>query len=600
MTKELALKDIEKRLLSLASDPLFPATAVYIVTHDLQLQQCPCDPFEQIVSFEAVLLYFLIATNKIVDLSYNHEEILSFEPVVRKILKELEHLLLAPSTIPRNSTSANIIKKLEEDMHSPLFVAASFLYSGDEAFPAQYIELIPQRYKFDEKWLIDNIKINLKDLVSCMLYLILQASQQNCQQRIAPLLIPLKDVPLELIKPMKIFIEYFSTNLGDIKCFALENILQFQARPILKIDNDNLLLPPPIILMQAVCESPLYWMIKDTAYSNNAWQHRGETTVDMVFQWIKSVFGENNVFKNVLIKRKNQDVTDIDVLVIFQNKAIIFQIKSKKVTLKTKLGDLEQFKTDFSKSIQEAYNQAILSIESIKNKDSDFILDKKNLQLPSCINDYYIFCITTEQFKTLNMRLNEFLKESDKFSSIPIFALSTFDLQILALYLNDPYDFLYYLHYRKRLKFKISFSEEINVFSAFLASRLRNISEDKIYFANDFLDILNEHFQPFPTREDITNSYLWKRQDKEDIISSIKNWDNPLTNDLISYIYDYYEELSINMLIQLNRMDKERVFQLLKNPLDLLATLKLLTHKIGRNEKCPCGSGLKYKYCCGK
>ena len=229
--------------------------------------------------------------------------------------------------------------------------------------------------------------------------------------------------------------------------------------------------------------------------------------------------------------------------------------------------------------------------------DTIVIVENEESKIWQIIEKVFVY---NKQFKTLNMRLSEFLKESDKFSSIPIFALSTFDLQILALYLNDPYDFLYYLHYRKRLKFKISFSEEINVFSAFLASRLRNISEDKIYFANDFVDILNEHFQPFPTREDITNSYLWKRQDKEDIISSIKNWDNPLTNDLISYIYDYYEELSINMLVQLNRMDKERVFQLLKNPLDLLATLKLLTHKIGRNEKCPCGSGLKYKYCCGK
>jgi preprotein translocase subunit SecA len=29
-------------------------------------------------------------------------------------------------------------------------------------------------------------------------------------------------------------------------------------------------------------------------------------------------------------------------------------------------------------------------------------------------------------------------------------------------------------------------------------------------------------------------------------------------------------------------------------------TSQLRKKKIGRNEPCPCGSGLKYKYCCGK
>lgn len=311
---------------------------------------------------------------------------------------------------------------------------------------------------------------------------------------------------------MNIFIKYFATDLGNIEEFSLENILQFQNKPIIKIDNHHLLLPPPIILMQAVCESPLYWMIKDKNYADKAWQHRGEVTVDMVFQWIRSVFGVQNVFKNVLIKRNRQDITDIDILVLFQNKAIVFQIKSKKATLKTKLGDQKQFITDFSKSIQSAYNQGILSIEAIQNEDCEFFSGRKRIEIPSYINDYYIFCVTTEQFKTLNIRLKETLEINDSYSTVPVIVLSTFDLQILALYLQDPYDFLYYLHRRKKLDETIIFSEEINILVAFLDFGLRNIPVDRVHFSNDFLDSINAHFRPWPTPKLIRDSYKWKHK----------------------------------------------------------------------------------------
>lgn len=58
------------------------------------------------------------------------------------------------------------------------------------------------------------------------------------------------------------------------------------------------------------------------------------------------MFGEEYVFKNILVQRHVQHVTDIEGLAFFQNKALIFQIKSKKATLKTKLGDLQSYKED--------------------------------------------------------------------------------------------------------------------------------------------------------------------------------------------------------------------------------------------------------------
>lgn len=596
-------QNIEKKLLNLAKHPLYPAAAIDIIVSDLLLLLPPRKNFERIVSFEATLLYFLISNNKTIDLSFNNnKELILLEESIRQLLSEFEHSFMAPVIPSNHSTKEEIIKSLQENTLSQPFLAASFLYSGDEAYPSQYPDLIRQRYKLDDQWFVKNLNINVREMLQCMLYLIthIPTLSETIQDSIQRLIICLQDIPEQLLRPMNIFIKYFATDLGNIEEFSLENILQFQNKPIIKIDNHHLLLPPPIILMQAVCESPLYWMIKDKNYADKAWQHRGEVTVDMVFQWIRSVFGVQNVFKNVLIKRNRQDITDIDILVLFQNKAIVFQIKSKKATLKTKLGDQKQFITDFSKSIQSAYNQGILSIEAIQNEDCEFFSGRKRIEIPSYINDYYIFCVTTEQFKTLNIRLKETLEINDSYSTVPVIVLSTFDLQILALYLQDPYDFLYYLHRRKKLDEAIIFSEEINILVAFLDFGLRNIPVDRVHFSNDFLDSINAHFRPWPTPKLIRDSYKWKREDKERIITLIKKWSYCSTNDLISYIYDYYEKLPTSVLQNLNHMNRDRIFQLLTKPQDLFSTLFSLSKKIGRNEKCPCGSGLKYKRCCGK
>ena len=44
----------------------------------------------------------------------------------------------------------------------------------------------------------------------------------------------------------------------------------------------------------------------------------------------------------------------------------------------------------------------------------------------------------------------------------------------------------------------------------------------------------------------------------------------------------------------------EKLENLSKTFLDGTGQFIKLGKKIGRNEKCPCGSGLKYKKCCGK
>lgn len=100
---------------------------------------------------------------------------------------------------------------------------------------------------------------------------------------------------------MPIFIQRFATPLNNPEKLSLKNILLFESKPIIQIDKNTLLLPPIDILLRAICESPLYWMLEDKAYAATAWQHRGETSEDIVFKWISFMFGEECVFKDVLV-----------------------------------------------------------------------------------------------------------------------------------------------------------------------------------------------------------------------------------------------------------------------------------------------------------
>ena len=57
---------------------------------------------------------------------------------------------------------------------------------------------------------------------------------------------------------------------------------------------------------------------------------------------------------------------------------------------------------------------------------------------------------------------------------------------------------------------------------------------------------------------------------------------NKIKNDVIKFL------LNLNIVISNEEQKEEKKTQILSD-----------NKKIGRNEKCPCGSGKKYKHCCG-
>ena len=88
-------------------------------------------------------------------------------------------------------------------------------------------------------------------------------------------------------------------------------------------------------------------------------QNRGVFTEQFAFERLWQVFGAENVLANIdIYESKDNKLAEIDVLVIFGNRALVLQAKSKRLTLEARRGNDLQIKDDFKKSIQDSCDQA--------------------------------------------------------------------------------------------------------------------------------------------------------------------------------------------------------------------------------------------------
>jgi hypothetical protein len=164
---------------------------------------------------------------------------------------------------------------------------------------------------------------------------------------------------------------------------------------------------------------------------------------------LAKLFGEDAVYKGVKVykKGKKEVITDIDILAIAGGKAVVVQAKSKKLTVLSRKGEEESLRRDFKSAIQDAYDQGILSRKAVIGRDFDLVTnDGESLDIPETLDEAYIICLTSDDYPAVTHQVDVFL---DRGPEGPYaLALNIFDLEIIAHYLDDPFDFLYYLRQR--------------------------------------------------------------------------------------------------------------------------------------------------------
>lgn len=544
----------------------------------------------------------------------------------------------------------------------------------------QYVELFFNESLNQENFRIEDIKSN---------------AWQSFYQNLVELFV-FKKSDLENSLNIDSFLNNYSISFEENLNSQFQNIGNFNlinVRPIIKLDEIRYFVPISFLLFEAVYENPFYWMwSEDMSYRDQLGQNRGQVGEEITFDFLSKVFGMNRTFKAVKItSKKGIDDTDIDVLCVLGTKALCVQVKSKKLTELSRTGNDEQLHKDFKGAVQDAYDQGLIACKKILDKNAKFINENGNeIKLSEEIDEVYIMGITTENYPALthmsHVMLNK--KEDEPFPIV----LTIFDLELIVHYLDDPYDFLYYIKQRISLMDYFEADEEIVFLGYHLDQKLWKMpNSDFVYISNDFGKMIDRNYYPIKAGLNISDEgdaikKRWQNEKFSQLCSEIEKINSPKITDIIFQLFDLSGRARVDLVnlitnlkqktyrdnkahnfsmppdssfssrlgityVSLNSDDEnilqkrllnlcqlrkyrskadgwiglgsfknsnnmidvvtfnnekwefdDRLEQVSKEILDGKGHGKLirLTEKVGRNDKCPCGSGIKYKNCCGK
>lgn len=469
-------------------------------------------------------------------------------------------------------------------------------YGSNAMYDFQCIEFVPQKYRYDKEWFLNNKGFSLESAIE-----IINLIRQDYFAKLMAKEKPSKNYSEWLTQVSNLF--SFSTEILKtvehehvnhfVKSFSLisgnaNNHLtrpgQYNAvvsNPLVELPEDRYFLPYVFFLARSLYESPFYWMLDDDEYKATSFKNRGQATEDITFNLLKPIFG-SQTYQGVRVQRKKSETaSDIDILAVYKNKAIVVQAKSKRLTTKSTEGDTEQIKQDFDKSIQKAYDQGIVCRKEILESTSTFYNSEgKEILFKESINEVFIICILLDAYPALTTQLNIYLEKEEKMP-YPI-AIDVFDLTIMAYYLDKPIDFLYYIRQRINLMHSQKSSSELSNLGAYFRSKpivpqkhevIVTDNDSERIIAENYSDSLGHDFLP----EKVPKLQIsWKTNNVLKAEKFLFNEDAP---DMVDKVFKLYDDLDPQ--IRRKRLaPKGRIFS--------------------RNSNCYCGSSKKYKRCCGK
>lgn len=633
---------------------------------------------------------------------------------MQKMIEETEKLLaeLHESMLPDMSELFKLDENGNIDRNYNPFKEGKFLrepifYGGESAYHFQYKDLSKIKYTNDEEWIIKNKgyslsqlidvidaigKLQLKKINNILFEIALKHS--NEWTVLDAFIFTVDEIKEELTENIdKEIIEKVIESFVAEEEYSFKEIDDFNPKnafPIIKINESRFLLFQHYTLLESLYESPFFWFWDDEAYRSQAMKNRGNFTEDFAISRLKSVFGDFKVYQGVNILEKNGKtvVGEIDVLVLFADRAIVLQAKSKKLTISSRKGNDNTLQSDFKKAVQDAYDQAYLC--------SNFLLEKKykledlnkNEINISNINfrTIYPVCLVSDHYPALFFQARQFLNFQENEVIKPPFIMDVFFLDIFAEMLNTPLHFLSYLERRVCYSASLIANHEMTLLAYHLKQNLWLDDDlDFAMIADDFcaeLDMAVLSRRGYIDTVQVPEGILTKSKNTVigDFISEIENLNNPNTIDFgflllklsqqaMDTINEGIDIISQKTLTDGNNHDFTMAFEeddgltihcnfddyetarerleshackrkyytkrnnwqaicidpktkkirfgikldfpweyslemenLTRNMAIPLKTFnfktKIRPKKIGRNEKCPCGSGEKYKRCC--
>lgn len=397
------------------------------------------------------------------------------------LLREMQNCLQTPwidafFTIERNPHTFSAASPFSsaDGLREPIF------YSGESAYNFQYTELAAKKYRKDNNWLITHRTFSIEE--ACFLAAKLGALQVrklstlSCDMMTLPpdqwTFLPgfvfftheLQDLTGMEANKIERIIDAFTCNLKarNSSFCSLSDFNETNAAPIIRLENGSNLLMQHYSLLEALYESPFFWMGADKTYLATAFKHRGEFAEEFLAERFSRVFGEGHVFQNVDIYRGKDRVTEADVLVTFGDRAIVIQTKSKRLTIEARRGNDLQLKDDFKKAIGESYNQALQFSNALLDKDCRLALaNGDELLVNSRPTKIFPVCAVLDHYPALSAQVRNLLKISCSKHVQPPLVTDIFFLDVLTELLNTPLHLINYIELRAKFDGKLLVNQEL-------------------------------------------------------------------------------------------------------------------------------------------
>ncbi|ECY1197547.1 zinc chelation protein SecC, partial [Salmonella enterica] len=366
-------------------------------------------------------------------------------------------------------------------------IKESVFYAAESAYDFQYLDMANEKYALDDSWFREVMGFSCNDLISigkCVDSIISKQivdylnsglglySDELLKAYHIPTDIIANETGLNELKVKSIINLFTSTENSNERFREVSEFNVYNAKPIVCKD-DRYYCFTPYSLSQSIYETPFFWMNDDREYKHVAAEHRGQFVENYVYNKMLGVFGKENVFKNVfIVNNRNETLGEIDVLVSFSDAVIIYQAKSKKLTIEARKGNNNAIQKDFQGAIQDAYEQGVSCAQLIISGGNLAEQNFKPLILDSQVSRCYIVPIISEHYPALSFQVHQYLKTTNTDNIYPPFVMDVFLLDVLTEFLRTPLYFLSYIDRRTTYNNKVFSSHELTVFSLHLKQNL--------------------------------------------------------------------------------------------------------------------------------
>lgn len=370
-----------------------------------------------------------------------------------------------------------------QGMREPIF------YGAESAYAFQYRDFVPEKFGADDAWLIENkgfTSTEARTIAKTMCTLMDNKGTELLKSFTAGndalwSWLPAFEFSLDEVvfhsgvnqPTVQAFFEAFLYSGYNEGFKEVGDFNEVAARPLIPTGHGTVLLFLHYAIYEALYESPFFWMWDDKAYRPKAATHRGAFLEKFAARRLASTFGHEHVYTNVNLYCGKDIVGEVDVLVIYGDRLIILQAKTKKLTIAARKGNDNQLKADFAAAIQDSYDQGWVCANKLLSGGCRLVGESmKDIALPASIKDIFLFSLVSEHYPALAFQARQSLKFQTTDVIGPPFVMDVFLLDALAEMLSTPLRFLSYVKLRLAVSDKLMSGQELNVLGYHLKENL--------------------------------------------------------------------------------------------------------------------------------